>query len=193
MARTASAHAERGFFRRSIVAWKFRAPGQQDRVVDVRWSGKRIVPWSGPVRPGEEIVEARLSCGHWYRFARPRPASATPNSAPCSPCGSGRRKNRPGKYHDGVRQADADEGFTVEPPSPRELRARRERIEEVLVSSANDPEVRQVAVFLIEAAIEARTIKPLTAYAEQCFERIDVTARRLSILPSFDPREDVDG
>jgi hypothetical protein len=183
------------FFQRSIVAYKLKAPGHQHRILEVRWAGGRVIPWSGPVLPGERIVEAQLSCLHWHTYRRPRPPRSTPKSAPCSACGSGRRRNAVGKDHAGFRQVGEEADAGVQAPSRPDLVAQEHRVHEAIVEAAHDSVCAQLLTCFVITALEARTLRPTATsspgYAEQVFERLDVQAKRLDLLPSFDPTEDL--
>jgi hypothetical protein len=171
----------RPFFEREIKAFRLRAADGRMRIVEVRvaWEGhraRRVLTWVGfKRRPGERIVEALLSCEHWYLYRRPVVPPSARVSARCDGCGAGLKKaTAEGQIRRRVQRALFDVFGQASIAQDLAQQARRQ----------------QHVVEMVLAAWSARALHATTQQAEGIYQNIDRHGRLAGLFEDPDPEED---
>lgn len=113
-----------------------------------RFFQRAIVGWTTKVVKGVECIDrARLSCGHWHRYKRLRPAGSRRSAAPCYECGSG-------------------------PRTPVEKSRENLRLRTVLQEAIEDPTRKDALIAFVEGALRVTSLHALDPLTERAYEEL---------------------
>lgn len=117
---------------------------------------------------GVDLVHAaHLSCGHTHTYRRRQPAPSKRTTAPCEQCGAGLRM-------------------------PYEIARQETWMQRAILGAIRDERHHGTLVELIEAAVEASTMQPLSERAERVYGEIHRAALGVGLLDRPHLNEAVD-